>query len=510
MKRHFSLLAAACSCVIIFTSSAFSAESRTRKLVVAVKTEPDGLDLSGARSSPLTEPTALNITDKLIDLTTSGELVPGLASWKVSADGKRIDCTLKKGIRFHSGDVFTAKDVEFSFHRGKEKAPTIQRDTRLVERLEIVNDYQVRFHMKSADVTFPRRRFLNIVSRTYYDRVGEEQFRRHPVGTGPYKFVKWEPGQYIELEANEEYWGGAPSIKQVRIVIVREDTTRVAMLKTGEADLIMETPYPMVKDLEKSGFRTAKLPIHPSVSLRFHTLNPDVPWYDKRVRLACAHAIDTKAIVNNLLHGLPDLYPRLAPYELGYDPEIKQYTFDPKKAKELLSEAGYPKGFEMPLYYSVGRAAGVKETLEAVTLYLKAVGISCKVIGLEHVKFGENLRNNWHGNPKAVYAGVDTYPMANYAEPTNALDTSFYSGSSLSVYCNPKFDEVLQKARSTLDDNRRAELIKQGVRIIHEDVASVHLWADVQIYTMKKNVEYTPTKNADYALILIKNVKFRD
>jgi ABC-type transport system substrate-binding protein len=148
----------------------------------------------------------------------------------------------------------------------------------------------------------------------------------------------------------------------------------------------------MVKDVEAAGFKTSRLPTHPPTNIQFHNNNPDVPWYKRDVRLAIAMAIDGDAIVKNLFQGIPGRFTRLSPGELGYDPNLKQYPYDPKKAKELLAKAGYPNGFEMPLYYFTGRIAGQKETAEAVVLYLNAIGVRAKPQGIDAPQMLEKVR----------------------------------------------------------------------------------------------------------------------
>lgn len=485
------------------------ASAASDEVTIAVMTEPDTLDPTISRMTPVSLPIANNIMERLIGITPSGERIPTLASWKVSEDGLQIEFTLRKGIKFHSGDPFTAKDVEFSHQRSMERNPIYKRQMRYIDRVEVVDPYTIIFHFKKPDVTFLPSRSLLIVSKSYYDRVGEEEFLKHPVGTGPYKFVTWKPGQYIDIEANEDYWGEKPPVKRARFRFVPEDTTRVSMLKAGEADIIMETPYALVGEVEAAGFKIAELPAHPSCSVQFHTGNPEVPWYDRKVRLAIAYAIDGDSIVKDLFHGIPGRYARLAPYELGYDPELKPYPYDPEKSKALLAEAGYPDGFEMPLYYFAGRAAGQKETAEAAALFLRAVGIRAKVEGIEAVQMLERVRN-WHKDKHSVFAGVTTVPLANYPEPSYALDIGYTSGSPISVNYNPEFDAAVAAARATMDDAQRAELIKKAVRIMHEDVMSIPIWSHNSVYAMKPNIDFTPTVKSTSPLMLIKDVRIND
>jgi peptide/nickel transport system substrate-binding protein len=479
----------------------------SKKIIIATPSEPDTLDLNSTKMDGIVAPIAENMTERLIGITPEGKMVAGLAtSWKVSSDGKEIDFILRKGVKFHSGDAFTAKDVQFSHDRGLKSSSTYQRTMRNLESFTVVDDFRVKFRFKDPDAQVLPGRGTPIESKAYFDKVGEEKFLREPVGTGPYRFVKWEPGQYIELKANDAYWGDKPIVKEARFSFVKEDTTRVSMLKAGEADMILECPFAMVKDLESAGYRTARLSTHPSVSLQFHTYNPKVPWYDKRVRLAIAMAIDSKPMVENLFQGIPTHPVRLNTWELGHDKDLKPYPFNPTQAKKLLAEAGYPNGFDMPLYYFVGRASGQKETAEAVSLYLNAIGVKAKVEGVEAIRLIEKVRE-WHKSNDAVFVGVTTVPTANYPEPTQAMEIGFYSQSPISFYRNPAFDAVLEKARATLDDKKRAKLIQEGFRIIHDDVASVLLWNNVTIYATQKAITFTPTVKATHALVMLKDIR---
>jgi peptide/nickel transport system substrate-binding protein len=508
MKRSLLILAV-CAAGFIPSIILGAPRDAPKKLVIAYIMEPDTLDATSSRLSMVSGPVFENMTERLVGLTPDGKLVPGLASWKVSPDGKVIDFTLRKGIKFHSGDPLTSKDVEFSHNRMLKLAPAYEGIARLIEKLEIISDSQFRIHFKKPDVSFLPMRGPDIASKNYYDRVGEAEFLNRPVGTGPYKFVNWKHGEYVDLEASEDYWGGPPSVKQLRFVFVKEDMTRISMLKTGEADMIMECPFNLVDNIESAGFKTAKLPVHGGISVQFHTKNPKAPWFDRRVRLAIAQAIDGDSVVKNLFHGIPARYAAVAPWELGYDPSLKPYPYDPKRAKELLAESGYPKGFQMPLYYFAGRATGIKETAEAVVLYLKAVGIECNVQGIESVQLRAKIAA-WRNDPNAEFVGVSTVPAAHYPEPTSGMEMGFWSGSYGSVYSNPEFDAVLEKCRVTMDDTQRAELFKKAIRILYEDVARIPIWANMSVFAMKKNIEFTPTKGMFYAIVLGKDVKIRD
>jgi peptide/nickel transport system substrate-binding protein len=282
------------------------------------------------------------------------------------------------------------------------------------------------------------------------------------------------------------------------------------MLLAGEADIVMETPFAKVGEVKNAGFKIVMAPAHPSCSLQFHTENPNVPWHDRRVRLAIAMAIDTESIVRDLFHGVPGHYARIAPWELGYDPGLKPYPFDVKKAKQLMAEAGYARGFKMPLYYITGRAAGQRETAEVVSVFLKAIGIDCDVEGLETIKIMQRVMNEWAHNPEGVFAGISTHPMAHQPDPTNPLDMVFWSQSRASMTHVPGLDEIHEKLRATMGDARRGELIKQAMKLVHDYVPSILLWANNSVLSMKPNIDYAPTLRFEGAVMYVKNVSYNN
>jgi peptide/nickel transport system substrate-binding protein len=497
-------------CVIgaltVGAADAASSNTITKKIVIAMINEPDTLDLTATKSAMQSRPVAENIMEHLVSLSPDGKYIPGLAtSWEISQDGKEYDFFLRKGVKFHSGDLFTARDVQFSHERSLKYHIAYQRDMRNVESFVVIDDYHVKLKLKVPDALIISTRFVPIASKAYFDRVGEEKFEREVVGTGPYQCVKWELGQYIEVKANENYWGNKPAVKAARFVFVKEDSTRVSMLKTGEADMIVECPFPLVRQLESAGYRTARRPGPPSTSIQFHTYNPKVPWFDKRVRLAIAMAIDSKSMVDNLFQGIPTRPVRLSSWELGYDKDLKHYPYDPAMARRLLAEAGYPNGFDMPLYYSIGRVSGQKETTELVSHSLSAIGIRTKAEGIEIARMLEMVRD-WHKSADTIYAGISTLPTAECPDPVIGLETAFLSSSTVSLYKNPALDVLVEKARQTVNEKKRGEIIKQAFKIIHEDVPTVQLWCNVSVYAMQKNIVFTPTKRSTAALLLLKDI----
>ena len=441
----------------------------------------------------------------------SGEIAPGLVTaWKIAPDGKKMECTLRKGVKFHSGDLLTTKDVQFSYERALAKNPSVKATLRSVERLEIVDDYRFNFHFKEPDVTFiPYLGAFAIVSKSYYERAGEETFSKQPSGTGPYRVAGYRPGEYVDLERFEGYWGKKPSVKKTRIYFVGEETTRISKLKAGEVDLISAVPFTTVKDIEKSpNFKMIKVATyHPTRSILFGVNNPKMPWHDKRVRLAMAQAIDYKSIIH-ILNDVPIHLPGLAPDELGYDPEVKPYAYDPKKAKALLAEAGYPNGFDVKFYWGVGgRVSMQQEIAEAVAGYWDAVGIRTKLVGEETAAMLARRKNSL--KPDAEYVAIYTSGFAGGTDPTQPLNFYFSADSANPVFTTPEITKVIREARSTMDDKKRAELIKQAVRLVHDEVGIIPVINNVTVYAMKKNIEFNPTRGINFDYLLVKDMTFK-
>jgi peptide/nickel transport system substrate-binding protein len=482
-----------------------------KKLMVGTDSEPNTIDPTlsqAAGDSAVME----NCAEHLIQKAPAGNLIPGLAtSWKISPDGKEIEFTLRKGVKFHNGDPLTVRDVQFSFERYRTKNPYGKSSFRLVEKFEIVDDYHFKFYFKEPDVTFiPNRAAVMIVSKTHYDKVGEDQFVKQLVGTGAYRLTRYAPGEYVDLERFEGYWGPKPSIKEARIQFVPEDTTRVAKLMAGEVDLINNIPYPSLKAIEKNpDFKVIRLATnHPTQAITFNTANPKTPWFDKRVRLAMAYAIDCDSIRKNMAYDIPNRWAFLAPGEVGYDPDLKPYPYDPEKAKKLLAEAGYPNGFKFNLYWLIGgRLPMQREVTEAVAGYFEAVGLRPILIG-EEFAAGRNRRIASKGaNAEYILCGVSA--RAGGPDPSYYLDLSYGTIGGNSVYSNPELDKIIAMAKATVDDTKRAELIKRAVRITYDDVAAIPIFNTVSLFAMKKNIDFRPMQNHATDQLLVKHITIR-
>lgn len=327
--------------------------------------------------------------DALVKTMPGKPMAPSLAeSWTVSADQTVYDFKLREGLAFHNGDPFTADDVKFSFER--TKGYKILKDK--VREVEVVGSHRVRIHLREPwpdFMTFYGTMVSGagwIVPRKYVERVGDDGFKKHPVGLGPYRFVSHTPGVELVLEAFEGYWRKMPSVKRLVFRSVPESTTRAAMLKRGEVDLAYLLDVPQAEEVKRDpGLRLAFSGGIATFYLDFFDMwDPKSPWHDRRVRLAASHAIDRRTLNEAETLGASRLTGGFVPRNLEFGLALEPHAYDPARARQLLAEAGYPNGFDagdllpFPPYFSMG---------EAVAAYLQAVGIRTRVRTMERATF---------------------------------------------------------------------------------------------------------------------------
>lgn len=468
----------------------------------AITAEPDTLDITSTKDPGGSYVVLQNIYEQLWRMDENNKPKKSVADWTIAPDWHTITFKIKSGVKFQSGDELTADDVIFSFNRIAAHSPMYRRDAKLVDKVEALDRYTVRFTFNTPYFGFFNSAIVNLVSKAYFERKGEAYAVAHPNGIGPYKFVDYMPAQYVDLAASENYYGKQPEVRSARLYIVKDEQTRVAKLRAGEVDMIMDTPYPAIPDLKKDGYRIVGAESWPVCTVQFQLNNPDSPWHDRRVRLAIAHAIDGDAIVKGLLQGIPKRYPELAKGEFGYDPNLKNYTYDPALARKLLAEAGFPHGFTMPLYYWAGTFYGIRETAEAVALYLKNVGINATPEALDPTKVMAMLRRS-ATDTHQVYAGVMAVPLTNTGmDPTESVGLMYLSSGPVSNYKNPELDATIVKMLHEPDNAKRAALVRQVQHIVHDDVANIPLWDSVSEYAMKAKYDFAPIQHRNAVLML--------
>ena len=309
------------------------------------------------------------IHDAMAKAMPGNATAPSLAeSWQVSPDGRVYDFTLRKGVKFHNGDPLTSEDVKFSFDRYKGAQAKALKDR--VAAVETPDALHVRFRLKNPWPDFMT--FYTaasgagwIVPKKYVEKVGDEAFKKAPIGAGPYKFVSFTPGVELVMEAFDGYWRKTPSVKRLVFKVIGDEATRLAALKRGEIDIVYSIRGELAEELQRTPGLTLKPTViqSPQWVSMLDQWDPKSPWHDRRVRLAANLAIDRKAINDAIALGHSRLTYSIIPSTFDYYWQPPAYAYDPAQAKKLLAEAGYPNGFDAGEYYLDVSYANVQEAV---------------------------------------------------------------------------------------------------------------------------------------------------
>lgn len=429
-----------------------------------------------------------HIMEPLVDFDYDRKEFVGVLAESWEFDGKNWLFRLRKGIKFHNGAPLTSKDVAFSVHRISTDKDSLQRSNfKDVSEVQTPDDHTVVFVMKHPLAVFLDRvenRF--ILSKVAADKYGD-QLDQNPIGTGPYKYVSYQRGGNFVFTRNDDYWGGKAAIKEVIFRKVTEDAARLAALEAGQADIINNVPI----------HEMARLSRHPRVKVEkveglrmfFLALNPGhKPFDNKLVRQAANYAVDANSIVKNIFDGAGFVIDGpVASHVIGADPKLKRYPYDPKKARELLAQAGYPDGVDVQFYYSPGRYPKDREVCQVVGAQMAKAGFRVELISQEWAIFwGKEGVNG--GKLPMYYIG-----RGSLTDADTVYDQYFRSGTTKRViYSNPEFDRLIVEQQKTADHKKRVALLQQAGKILMEDVPFVPLYNLADLYGVTKNIVWSP------------------
>ena len=410
--------------------------------------------------------------DALVKDMPGGRLVPSLAETStVSADGLAYDFTLRANATFHDGSPVTSDDVKFSFERYRGTAQQTLKER--VATIETPDPRHVRFRMKE-----PWPDFLTfyggatgagwIVPRKYVERVGDDGYKKAPIGAGPYRFVSFNPGVELVLEAFETYWRRSPSIKHLVFKVIPDESTRLAALKRGEVDIAYSIRGELADEIQ----RTPGLSIAaPTGSAPFWLYFPEQwdaksPWHDQRVRLAASLAIDRKSMNEALTLGRSRLTGSIIPenFEFYWQPPAPVY--DPARARKLLAEAGFRGGFDAGDYYCDTSYANIAEI---VVNNLQEIGIRSKLRALERAAFFKGYAEKKYKNIIQAASGA----MGNTATRVEA----FLAAGGTYVYGTyPEIDALFRQQATETDTGKREALLHKIQQIEHERTIYAPIW----------------------------------
>jgi peptide/nickel transport system substrate-binding protein len=426
------------------------------------------------------------VHDAVVKPMPGNDNTPCLAeSWSQSRDGLTYEFVLRKGVKFHNGEPVTAEDVKFSFGRYRGAAAKLLKER--VREVQVVDPGRVRFHLKEPwpdFMTFYGTSATGaawIVPKKYVEKVGDDGFLRAPIGAGPYRVVSFNPGVDLVLEAFEGYWRKTPSVKRLVFKSMPDETTRAAALKAGDVDIVYLLSGPTAADVKRTpGLRllAARPPGVPYLDLP-EQWDPRSPWHDRRVRLAASHALDREGLNQAETLGMSRptgaLIPRVLDFARPYDPP----SYDPALARKLLSEAGYPNGFDagdltpFPPFFSLG---------EALVNYLQAVGIRTRLRTMERAAFLGAWRDK---KLRGVIMGLGA-PAGNAATRIEVYATKNGIYASGVV---PEIEDLFARQARELDRTKRQALLYQIQEIMHDRVLHVPIYELAFLWGVGPRVE---------------------
>lgn len=482
-------------------------------IVVGLQAEPTTLD-SQQISDYNSHRAAYGIYDMLLRFEDEGTNVePGLAErWEISDDGLEYTLYLRQGVKFHDGTDFNADAVKFNIDRQIDVDHPFHNTGQfayaeftwgMVDRVEVVDPYTVKFVLKDKFAPFLNHLAMHpaaMASPAAVERYGMD-FSINPVGTGPFKFVRWTPGVEVVLEKNPDYWRGAPLLDQIIYRPIIEDQSRLTELESGGVNFMVNVPPDDLARIKgESQYTVVEQPGMHTWWVAFnHTKEP---FNNKLVRQAMNYAINKQAIVDNILKGTGKLAVNpLPPVVWSYTDDIQTYEYNPEKAKELLAEAGYPDGFTCDFWLPES-GSGMQQPVvmgTAMQADLKAVGIDCTIQTFE---WGTYLEKVIVPPDQAEFDLMEMSWIGDNGDPDNFLYILLSgeqfppNGYNMGFYKNEEVDKLLAEARVTLDKAKRTELYVQAQKLIAEDPPWMMIDHESQIVAMSnkiKNFKLHPT-----------------
>lgn len=427
---------------------------------------------------------AVNIFDGLVrNKPGTLEIEPALATdWTISDDGTEYTFNLRKDVKFQDGTPFNADAVKFTFDRMlKEDHPF--HDTgpfplsfffSSVKSVDVVDDLTVKFTLNEPYAPFMSNLASPtglIVSPAAVEQYGKD-FGRHPVGTGAFKFEEWESNAKVVASRNDDYWDGAPPLEAVIFRPITDANTRVAEMLSGGIDVLLETPPDNIAQFRDDANYQVKETVGPHVWYVMLDAK-EGPFADKRVRQAVNYAVNKESLVNDVLQGTADVSAGPIPpaFNWAYNESVQPYPYDPEKARELLKDAG-AEGAKLTFLVTEG-GSGMLDPVPmgtAIQADLAAVGLNVEIKTYEWNTFLSEVNPGLEGKGDMaemawMTSDPDTLPFLTLR--TEAWPDK--GGFNSSYYSNPEVDTLLEKARTSTDQDERADLYKQVQEITHED-----------------------------------------
>jgi peptide/nickel transport system substrate-binding protein len=470
---------------LLFTVSACSkAKKNNGVLEVAIQSSPVTLDPRLATDAEGDKICQL-IFDGLMARNKNLEVVPGLALRYELLSDTSYKFHLRGGVVFHDGTPFTAKDVVYTYEsilQGKMASP-FREAFRRIKQIKALDDLTVQIDLKEPYAPFLTLLTRGIVPKDYAAKMGDK-FGAAPIGTGPYKLMRFVPETIVELGANHEYFGRIPRTKLLRLQIIKDDNIRVLKLLKGDIDLVQNGIPPLLLPKVTQSKKLDMITEEGIVMAYLGVNLKDKALSDPRIRKAIAHAINRDEIISHRFGGMASpANSILSPLNWAYSKDLKQYKYDPEKAKALLKEAG-SENINLSHKTSV-----IKERIDIARMiahHLGQVGINVKV---EPYEWGTFYRDVKRGNFQ-----IYTLSWVGVTEPDFFYDVAHSSqmppkGFNRDRYKNEEIDKLVEEGRTTMDQEKRKKIYAKVQEILLEDLPYIPLWYEKNIVVYQKYLD---------------------
>ncbi len=413
-----------------------------------------------------------NIFDTLVEFDANRDIVPALAEKWEYVNDTQIKLSVKKGVKFHNGEPLTAADVKFSLERAMGN-PNVSNYVNFIKDVEQVDDYTVLVNTKDTyapSMSVFTTNLVAVVPKAYIEKVGDEQFAKNPIGTGRYKFVEWKQGEYCKLTAFEDCHWGAPKTKNLVMKVVPENAQRTVMLETGEVDIAYEVlPNDVSKIEGNSKLKAVSISSSKCIYMAID-MTQKGPLSNKLVRQAIEFAIDKPLLVDTVLYNKGSVANiPVAPAEFGYSDNFIVREFNLEKARELMKEAGFEKGFEMKLWTDNDQAK--MEYCQIIQSMLQEINIKVNIEMMEYATLSSRVK-------KEPYEAALLFFNPLTGDGGHTLYTLFFSKSTTNNtrFKDDKLDEILNKELYTLDKSQRQAMFEEVYKIIREEMPMIPLY----------------------------------
>ncbi|NEI74466.1 peptide ABC transporter [Rhizobium lusitanum] len=464
-------------------------------IIVDLVSEPSSLDPQ-KQWNPDSYFVYRNIFDQLVTRDDSGKIIPDIATaWTYKSDTE-IAFTLRDDVTFHNGQPLTPDDVAFSVNRIIDKkfaSPQFSQFNKILSA-SVTGPHEVTIRTDGPyPVLLAQLVKLSIVPKHVVEVVGDKAFNLSPVGSGPYKFAKWQLGVGVYLDRNDAYWGTKGYFQHAEFRPVPDPATRVADLKAGGADLAVTLDPDLAAQLQS----TSGVKVLTTVTERiaYLKLNPSRPPFDDvNLRRAVAYAIDKQSIIDGLLGGYDKPALQLAsPDYAGYAPDVEGLSFDPDKARQLVGEAG--AAARQPIDFLTSPTFD-QRIVQALVQQLSDVGFK---VNIENVDFATYLQRVQSEKTKQPTLSFGRWSCA--CQDADGISFPLlHSTSSWSSLSDSSIDTLLNTARNTLDDGKRVAAYNEVATAVAKDVPVLPLYQAAAIYGAADKLEWKPTANESFFL----------